>query len=346
MSSDLADSPAFQAVLNGSLDPIGIVDSSGRYAWVNDAGALFLGFERAELIGTHFTDLLVEYDGPGDAMRRARLGRPAATVRRVRRKDQTIVVMRAELIPLDDRGNVMIHGTDLTVLYDTLDRVSESESVLSRAQEIGHTGSWVLRLPEQTVRWFGPIGELVSGEHGSEHGATIPGGAIADELVHPDDRAIPSGIVRESIAEGSAVGVFRVVLAEDDVRWFRMYAQAGRDAPDGRVTRVEGVEHDNTELRAQEERYRELLDAVRVPMVIWTSSSADVPASIRYVNQPLCDLVGVAAEDMLGERPAHWLDDDERPALLAGMERVAGASACHRSRSASAAPTTPSRPAC
>ena len=318
MTSDFADSPAFHALLNGSLDPIGIVNASGRYTWVNDAGVLFLGFERSELIGTHFTELLADDEGPGDAMRRARLGRPAATVRRIRRKDQTVVVMRTELIPLGDGGEVLIHGTDLSVLYETLDRVSESEAVLARAQEIGHTGSWVLRLSDQTVRWFGPLGDLV----GAPSGSVISGGAIADQLVHPEDRPLPTAIVRDAIAEGHGVGVFRVVL-NGELHWLRMYAQAGRDDRTGEITRVEGVVHDITELREQDERYRELLDAVRVPMVIWTAADGETPSAIRYVNPPLCALVGMDAEAMMGARPSAWLEEEDRSALTAAMERVA-----------------------
>lgn len=289
---------------------------------MNDAAALFLGFEPDELIGMHFRNLLADDEGTGDAMRRARLGRPAAVVRRVRRKDQTIAVMRTELIPLGDQGAVLIHGTDLTVLYDTLDRVSESESVLARAQEIGHTGSWVLRLPEQSVRWFGPLGDLVDLVDLAP-GGTIDGGAIADHLVPPEDRAIPSGIVREAIEVGESVGVFRIIDAGQQVRWLRMYAQSQRDEVTGQIARVEGVMHDITESRAQDERYRELLDAVRVPMMIWTRADDDHDPAIRYVNQPLCDLLDTRVEEMLGVRPGLWMEAAELPAIVEHMARAA-----------------------
>ena len=318
MSSQLADSPEFFAILNGSLDPIGIVDAHGRFTWVNDAVGLFFGFEQNELIGTHFRDYLAEDEAPGDAMRRAQMGRPAAVVRRIRRHDGTIAVLRTELIPLGDQGEVLIHGTDLTTLYETLDRVSESESVLARAQEIGHTGSWVMRLPEQTVRWFGPVGDLVDAPTGS----LISGGMVAERLVHPEDRGIPTRLVQQAIAEGASVGVFRIVV-EGDLRWHRMYSKAELDEATGQPIRVEGVVHDITEDRAQDERYRELLDAVRVPMLIWTRRVDEAPAVIRYVNEPLCDLLGTTTEEMLGAAPSVWLDAGEVPELIANMARVA-----------------------
>ena len=106
-------------------------------------------------------------------MRRALMGNPATVVRRVRRKDGSRAIVRTELIPAF-RGLVMIHATDLTMLYETLERVSESEGVLARAQEIGRTAAWVRIVGEDTVRWFAERGVLVTpgdfyGEAGARH---------------------------------------------------------------------------------------------------------------------------------------------------------------------------------
>ncbi len=131
MSSDLVSSPEFLAILNGSSDPIGIVDARGRFTWVNEAVALFFGFAPERLLGTHFRDHLAEDERPGDAMRRAQMGHPAAVVRRIRREDGSTAVLRTELIPIGDSGSVLIHGTDLTVLYETVDRAEAASSGLA-----------------------------------------------------------------------------------------------------------------------------------------------------------------------------------------------------------------------
>ncbi|MGE3855853.1 MAG: PAS domain S-box protein [Dehalococcoidia bacterium] len=318
MSFDLTDSPlaAFLPVLNGSLDPIGIVDEAGYYLWINDAGERFFGYDRAQVVGTHFRKLLVETEEPGDAMRRAVLGNAAAVVRRVRRRDGTVVVVRTELIPLPGEL-VLIHGTDLTALYDTFDRVAESEGVLARAQEIGHTGSWVLRLPERTVRWFGPTGDQM----GMPTTGIFSGGDVAEALVHPDDLAIPRDLVHRAIEDGAADGVFRTNPGDGKTHWLRMYAQAVHE--NGAITRVEGVVHDITDYREQEERYRELLEAVRVPMLIWTRGDDSGPARMRYVNGPLCDLVGSTPEQMIGQQPGGWLVEEERAAVAEYVTAVA-----------------------
>ena len=96
---DLSGVAEFQAILDGFLDPIGIADDRGCFFWVNDASARFFGFEREELIGAHFRDRLVEEEAPGDAMRRAQLD--YAVVRRVRRKDDTLVLGPLTLAHLD-----------------------------------------------------------------------------------------------------------------------------------------------------------------------------------------------------------------------------------------------------
>ena len=319
MTFDLANSPLamFLPVLNGSLDPIGLVDTSGRWVWVNDAGARFFGFEREEVVGKHFRDFLVEDESPGDAMRRALLGNAAAVVRRVRRRDGSVAVVRTELIPVLD-GLVVIHGTDLTVLYQTLDRISESEGVLTRAQEIGQTAAWVRVVGEETIRWFAPPGWVPD----VPRGAVAPRRLITERLAHPDDREIPQQVTASAMETGRADGVFRVVLEGGEVRWVRMSSEVIRDAVTGEPMRVEGVLQDITDVRLMDECYRELLDAVRVPMVIWTRAEGDSPAAMRYVNGPLCDLVGGTPETMIGRRPGGWLIEDELPAVGAHIARV------------------------
>ena len=319
MASNLDGSPlaSFLPVMDGSLDPIGVVDHSGRYLWVNDAGARFFGFERHEVIGTHFRDFLIEEETPGDAMRRAQMGNPATVVRRVRKKNGEVAVVRTELIPYDDL--ILIHATDLTVLYQTLDRITESEGVLARAQEIGHTGSWVLHLADRSVKWFGPTGQLM----GMPVSGFFDGGEVATELVHPEDTHLPRAIVHRALAEGAADGVFRTNPGDGETHWLRMYAQAGPDETTGEVVRVEGVVHDITDYRAQEERYRELLESVRVPMVIWSRRTDDQPARIRYVNQGLCDLLGLAESDLVGQPPGTWVVDDDAGKATEYVVRIA-----------------------
>ncbi len=319
MTFDLANSPLamFLPVLDGSLDPIGLVDTSGRYVWANEAGARFFGFEREEVVGTHFRDYLIEEESPGDAMRRALMGNAAAVVRRVRRKDGSVAVLRTELIPVLD-GLVLIHGTDLTVLYETLDRISESEGVLSRAQEIGQTAAWVRVIGEDGIRWFGPP----SWSPEVPRGSIVPRRLITERLAHPDDKHLAQQVVESAMATGRGVGVFRVVMVGGEVRWVRMSSEVVRDAVTGEPSRIEGVLHDITDVRLMDERYRELLDAVRVPMVIWTRAEGDTPAAMRYVNAPLCDLVGGTPETMLGRRPGGWLVEDELPTVTAYISRV------------------------
>lgn len=307
----------FQAILDGSLDPMGIADDGGRFVWVNDAGARFFGFERDELVGAHFRDRLVEEEAPGDAMRRAQLGYAAAVVRRVRRKDDTVAVMRFELIPIGD-GNVLIHGTDHTVLYETLDRITETRSVLIRAQEIGHTSSWVMHSPQHDVRWFGPIAELL----GEDPGSTASGKVIPDHLLHPDDLMIPDDIVQRAIDAGSADGEFRTIHPEQGTRWMHMYAQCTHDEAAGEQGRLEGVVHDISDYRAQDERYRELLDAVRVPMLIWTRDIGLEPTAVRFANQPFCDLVGASMSEVIGSVPGGWVVDDDRRTVTAHTNRA------------------------
>jgi PAS domain S-box-containing protein len=319
MTFDLANSPLamFLPVLDGSLDPIGLVDTSGRYIWVNEAGARFFGFDREEVVGTHFRDYLLEEESPGDAMRRALMGNAAAVVRRVRRKDGSVAVLRTELIPVLD-GVVLIHGTDLTILYETLDRVSESEGVLTRAQEIGRTAAWVRVVGEETVRWFAPPNWLPD----IPRGGVTPRRVITDRLAHEDDRSIPQQVSAQAMTEGRGVGVFRADLGDGRIHWVRMSSEVVRDAETGEPVRVEGVLQDITEYREQDDRYRELLAAVRVPMLIWTPAQDDQPPAMLYVNDALCDLLGEPPSALLGRAPRDWIVPDEQGRIVDMMQTV------------------------
>ncbi len=307
----------FQAILDGSLDPIGIVDDSGRFVWVNAAAELFFGFERDELIGEHFRDHLVEDEAPGDAMRRAQLGSAAAAVRRVRRRDGTVAVMRFELVPVGD-GNVVLHGTDHTIVYETLDQLKESSSVLARAQEIGRTTSWVMDIPQNAGRWSGPIVELLGEDPASAAAVNV----IPDHLLHPDDRTVPDDIVQRAIKDGRADGEFRTIHPQHGLRWMHMYVQSTPDEVTAQPSRVDGVVYDISDHRAQDERYRELLNAVRVPMLIWTRDIGGEPTVVRFANQPFCDLVGAPMSAVVGSVPGSWVVEDDRGTVTAHTDRA------------------------
>lgn len=105
------------SLLDASFDPIGIVGPDGRYLWINEASVRLFGYSREEVLGTHFRDRLLPDEPVSGAMASALHGQAAAVVRRLRCKDDSILVLRTELIPLGD-GRVAIHASDLTALYE------------------------------------------------------------------------------------------------------------------------------------------------------------------------------------------------------------------------------------
>lgn len=115
--TNLASLPEFLALQNASFDAIGIVDSQGRYVWINDASIRLFGYERDEVLGSHFRSPLLPDDVEAHAMREALGGSPSVEVRRIRCKNGAVRTMRTELTPLGD-GNVLIHGIDITPWYE------------------------------------------------------------------------------------------------------------------------------------------------------------------------------------------------------------------------------------
>ena len=119
-------------------------------------------------------------------------------------------------------------------------------------------------------------------------------------LVHPDDRPELVHSLTGTLAEGTAYHTeYRNLRPDGSMHWIEGKARALRD-PDGRLSRILGVDQDITKrklaevaLVESEQAYRSTFDALPVGI-------AHVSLDGRWlrVNQRLCDLLGYSAAEL------------------------------------------------
>ena len=160
-----------------------------------------------------------------------------------------------------------------------------------------------------SVRAFGYLREEVLGSHFREHLLPDDGphNTMSDALAgHP-------GMVvrRVQCADGSTV-VERTELLPLGNGYVLIHA-SDLTALYGALDRAHETE----------ERYRELLVAVRVPMAIWWRSHEGAPPRVRYVNDALCALLERPAEALLDHNPAIWVQPSDLSDVTEHLVRVA-----------------------
>jgi PAS domain S-box-containing protein len=148
------------------------------------------------------------------------------------------------------------------------------------------------------------------------------------ELVHPDDRDRVKAYGDEVFAEGDEYSLeFRIAHPTRGVRWFRSVGKVYRDA-EGHAVRFSGVSIDITalkralrELRASEERLRDVLDAMFAFVGVLAPDGTLVEG-----NRAPAELVGKACEDLLGNKfwDGPWWDEDARARVRGAFERAVG----------------------
>jgi PAS domain S-box-containing protein len=206
----------------------------------------------------------------------------------------------------------------LDLLKSREDALAEAQARLSLALRAASAGTWEWDLRTGVASWSPEFFELV------RIAPRPPGADLTDlwnSLIHPDDRA---EVAERAKALDSSPEPFtadiRVLLGpEKELRWLRTHA-APIAGPDGRVTRVVGVNLDVTVLRGHEaalERANVVLsqevDArTRELDQIWRLSRdpflvADSTGRWLRVSPAWTEILGWTEEELVG-RTSEWME--------------------------------------
>jgi PAS domain S-box-containing protein len=145
---------------------------------------------------------------------------------------------------------------ELRRAYDSL---RESEARLLLAQEAANVGIWEWDMAAQVLHTSGTAQHMLGARNGE--GVTIE---HLFSRIHTEDVTLLRDAVLTAIAARTSIDVrFRVVLEGGEIRW--LYAQGRPEyGPDGRATRVVGIDLDVTDRRRLED---ELLQATKLESI-------------------------------------------------------------------------------
>jgi diguanylate cyclase (GGDEF)-like protein/PAS domain S-box-containing protein len=169
-------------------------------------------------------------------------------------KDCSVVWVHEEAVVLKDEGGNPLFWQG--VIFDITERkaaeeaLKESETILAEAQRLAHLGSWEWDVRSDKVRWSDETFRI----YGLTPQAFVPSFEKLLEVVHPEDRKIPSKHLDAVLTAGDPYDLeLRIVRPDGEVRVVHRRAEVVRDE-NGEPLKMVGTVHDITERKALEKK--------------------------------------------------------------------------------------------
>ena len=246
--------------LDTAANAILITDVDGIIQWVNPAFTTVTGFTAEEALGK--TPRIVKSGRHDQAFyhdfwKTIRSGQTWRGEFTNRRKDGALYYDEHTVTPV--RGPDGAITNYVGIMHDVTERKRaeqawrETQCFLEKAQQVGHTGSWMSD-PDLNgnVIWSAETHRIFG------FGPAEFDGKVETflALVHPEDRETVRQAARAAIAGERPYSLEHRILRRDgQVRWVRELADIERDA-DGRPVRMIGVVHDITDQKRADESFK------------------------------------------------------------------------------------------
>ncbi|PSQ07758.1 hypothetical protein BRC95_03880 [Halobacteriales archaeon QS_5_68_33] len=188
-----------------------------------------------------------------------------------------------------------------------LDRERE---LFAHSQRLASVGGWEYDCRTDELYWTDEVRRI----HGVDAEFT-PTVEDALSFYHPEDRPRIEAAIDRAIEDGEPHDLeFRIVTADDDLRWVRAQGRPTRE--NGETVRLRGTFQDITERKEREQELRlrtRAMDEAGVGISIADASEPDIP--LVYVNDAFTDVTGYDREAALGTN-CRFLQGPETKELL------------------------------
>lgn len=306
----------YRDLVESSHDLIWAVDATGRITFLNQACRRIYGRAPEEMVGRVWLDFVPpdQYEKDLAIFTQAVQTKRATFeyVSQVVRKDGSIVHLSANARILKDEAGQVIGSTGVS--RDMTESLRAQETL--RASE-NRLRTIVQNEPEcvKTVSLDGLLLDMNPAGLRMIEAADIQAvvGKVIADLVHPEDRAIFTGLHTRSSRGETGQAEFRVIGLKGTERWMDSTSAPLR-AADGTITAVLSVTRDITQskisrdiLRASEARFRALFDQAAVGMCLVSTEG-----EFLRTNRRFCEIVGYSAEVLSTRRWIETTHPDER----------------------------------
>jgi PAS domain S-box-containing protein len=297
-------------------------DTQGRLILASKSWAKDLGYDNlSECLGKNIADTF--YADPGDRMRFLeevyRKGSVSDYEVALKKKDGTqLLVATSSYLYFDKSGTVLgVEGTwrDITGRKQAEKVIRESEAYLKRAEEVGRSGSWEIRLNEKTV----------SASDGARtlYGFTKTQSTIEEiqKVPLPEYRPLLDAALMDLITGKSPYNVEFKTQRESDGTVLDIHSIAEYDP--GRNA-VFGVIHDITERKVAEEAHRKSEEQSRmllstIPDIVMVHQDG----IIVYANQMAVEKTGYSEEELIGSHLFDHVKETDREIIILNMKKRA-----------------------
>ncbi|NEO26164.1 MAG: EAL domain-containing protein, partial [Kamptonema sp. SIO4C4] len=189
-------------------------------------------------------------------------------------------------------------------------KLLESQTVLSQAQQIANMGNWEIEVETQKMSWSDNLFRIF-GLNPNEIELDLD--QVLRNHVHPEDQSRLEELLNQAMTQGTSYEIdLRIMKADGSIGYMEARAEAIRDQQ-GQIIKICGIALDISDRKATELALRE--SETRYRQVVETQTDfilrSRPDTTITFANETLCHVLGLTLEDMVGRKWSDFANPDD-----------------------------------